>query len=166
MTRKKTHDYLGIRMAKCPVCGKIFPVAAQHAYRDHNGTLVCSYHCTLADERAHEAKTANGEKINADTTLVITGHWLDMILSGGKREEYREIKKYYTSRFSHLFGEITDKESEQTARIRLREGYNQAARSVVATCTIRIGEGKPEWGAEAGRQYYVLGIKEIEEENI
>lgn len=31
-------------------------------------------------------------------TLPIMGKWFNMILSGDKREEYREIKPYYTTR--------------------------------------------------------------------
>lgn len=33
-------------------------------------------------------------------TLAIKKEWFDMIASGVKREEYREIKPYYDSRFN------------------------------------------------------------------
>lgn len=36
-------------------------------------------------------------------TLPIKKKWFDMILSGEKKEEYREIKPCYTSRFANLF---------------------------------------------------------------
>ena len=36
-------------------------------------------------------------------TLPIMGKWFNMILSGDKREEYREIKPYYTTRFKKVF---------------------------------------------------------------
>lgn len=36
-------------------------------------------------------------------TLPITLQWYDMILSGEKTEEYREVKPYYDSRFRRLF---------------------------------------------------------------
>ena len=35
--------------------------------------------------------------------LPIKGKWFNMILSGDKREEYREIKPYYTTRFKKIF---------------------------------------------------------------
>lgn len=35
--------------------------------------------------------------------LPIKKKWFDMILSGEKKEEYREIKDYYFSRFQRLF---------------------------------------------------------------
>ena len=39
--------------------------------------------------------------------LPIKKKWFDMILSGEKKEEYREIKEYYETRFRNLFGAIT-----------------------------------------------------------
>ena len=39
--------------------------------------------------------------------LPIKKKWFDMILSGEKKEEYREIKEYYETRFQNLFGAIT-----------------------------------------------------------
>lgn len=35
-------------------------------------------------------------------TLPIKKKWFDMILSGEKKEEYREYNDYYDSRFYHL----------------------------------------------------------------
>ena len=35
--------------------------------------------------------------------LPIKKEWLDMIISGEKKEEYREIKPYYDSRFQNYF---------------------------------------------------------------
>ena len=36
-------------------------------------------------------------------TLPIMGKWFNMILSGEKGEEYREIKPYYMVRFKKIF---------------------------------------------------------------
>lgn len=36
-------------------------------------------------------------------TLPIMGKWFNMILSGEKQEEYREIKPYYKTRFKKIF---------------------------------------------------------------
>ena len=38
--------------------------------------------------------------------LPIKKKWFDMIASGEKKEEYREIKPYYDSRFMNAFGFI------------------------------------------------------------
>lgn len=37
-------------------------------------------------------------------TLPIKKKWFDMIISGEKKEEYREIKPYYDTRFMNAFG--------------------------------------------------------------
>ena len=39
-------------------------------------------------------------------TLPIKRMWFDMIASGEKKEEYREIKEYYDSRLLNAFGAI------------------------------------------------------------
>lgn len=42
---------------KCPICGKEFVPAAEHAYRLPNkGAVVCSYHCHREARRKHESK--------------------------------------------------------------------------------------------------------------
>lgn len=43
-------------------------------------------------------------------TLPIRKKWFDMILSGEKKEEYREIKEYYETRFQNLFGAEQNKQ--------------------------------------------------------
>lgn len=103
--------------------------------------------------------------------LPIKKKWYDMILSGEKTEEYREIKPYYETRFESVFGcmwlfrgikgigDTTPPEKE----IIFRNGYSRNSRQIVVTCTLTIGTGKPEWGAEPGVKYYVLHIKRIQE---
>lgn len=39
-------------------------------------------------------------------TMPIKKKWFDMILSGEKKEEYREIKPYWTIRLAKSFGYI------------------------------------------------------------
>lgn len=88
--------------------------------------------------------------------LPIKKKWFDMIVSGEKKEEYREIKPYYDSRFKKTFG--------ISGQIIFRNGYSKNSPEVVCKCTLRIGEGKPEWGARPGKAYYVLQIQKIERE--
>ena len=43
----------------CPICGKDFCPAPQHAYRTMLGksrVMLCSYHCYLEADRRHEAR--------------------------------------------------------------------------------------------------------------
>lgn len=107
-------------------------------------------------------------------TLPIKRKWFDMILSGEKKEEYRDTTPYYKKRFETVFGrgeiqKIMDyvafqgtKYSETPKKdIMFRNGYGKIRPSFVATVSIRVGTGKPEWGAEPGKVYYVLTIHEI-----
>ncbi len=104
--------------------------------------------------------------------LPIKKQWFDMILSGEKKEEYRDIKPYYTKRFLHrgLLKEVVDVRSPQKEPkivndgqnyILFRNGYSATSPSFEALVSISIGKGNPNWGAEPGIKYYVLHIKEI-----
>ena len=96
--------------------------------------------------------------------LPIKKKWYEMILSGEKKEEYREIKPYYMSRFKKVFSMhphsfIPDGNDEH--EVVFRNGYGRAAPSFSAICTLDIKCGRPEWGADPGVEYYVLTIKDI-----
>lgn len=94
-------------------------------------------------------------------TLPIKKKWFDMILSGQKKEEYRDMTSYYDSRLGkHFFvneGTLTSEEFE----VKFRNGYRKDSPSFVAIVKPRIGFGKIEWGAEPEAQYYVLEIVRI-----
>ncbi len=102
-------------------------------------------------------------------TLPIKKKWFEMILTGEKKEEYRERTKYYKGRFFNLF-DITDEyngklmnpfEENPEREIMFRNGYSKDSPSFVAKCTLSVGTGKEEWGAEPGKEYFVLTVKEI-----
>lgn len=102
-------------------------------------------------------------------TLPIKKKWFGMILSGEKKEEYRETTAYWMKRFGKVFGEcaygIVYSKCFETksciSEILFRNGYSKDSPSFIAKCTLSIGEGKEEWGAERGKQYFVLTINEI-----
>lgn len=97
-------------------------------------------------------------------TLPIKKKWFDMILSGEKKEEYREIKPYYRSRFANVFVMYPYSGipyGYDTAKIKFRNGYSNTAPSFVARCKLDIGLGREEWGAEPGVDYYILKIEKI-----
>lgn len=107
-------------------------------------------------------------------TLPIKKKWFDMIKSGEKKEEYREIKPYYTRRFensvlclSNLSQEDMEylciKNDYNKTDIILRNGYSNNSPSIKCKVSISIGCGKPEWGAEPNKEYYVLKILSVEE---
>jgi hypothetical protein len=106
--------------------------------------------------------------------LPIKKKWFDMILSGEKKEEYREIKPYYDTRFLTLFGciwvgkelvrtPLAEIKRERVQKIAFRNGYGKNAPTILADCELRVGKGREEWGGDPSKLYYVLEIKKIEE---
>lgn len=108
-----------------------------------------------------------------DMILPIKKKWFDMILSGEKKEEYREKNKYYYTRFRNIalnkdiprlwrHTVIPPSDSNAIFKVLFRNGYSSYSPSFVATVKLRLGFGKPEWGAEVGKKYFVLSIIKIE----
>lgn len=93
--------------------------------------------------------------------LPIKRKWFNMIVSGEKREEYREISPYYKSRFKNLFSMYpysyipTGYDKQQLV---LRNGYSKNSPSCVITAFLDTGKGNPDWGAVEGKEYYILKI--------
>lgn len=95
--------------------------------------------------------------------LPIKKKWFDMILSGEKREEYREIKAYYRSRLRNEgFLDQYGLPTLWQGKVLFRNGYAENSPSFEALCSLDFKTGRLEWGAEPGREYYVLKILEIE----
>ena len=60
------------------------------------------FFCPTEDiNKLYEAESKGDDDM---LVLPIKKKWYDMILSGEKTEEYREIKSYYDSRFESVFG--------------------------------------------------------------
>lgn len=99
--------------------------------------------------------------------LPIKRKWFDMIISGEKKEEYREIKPYYKKRFQTIglldqYGLPT----LLTEEVVLRNGYAANSPQVIVTVSIDVKQGNPEWGAEPNKEYFCLQIKGIQNENV
>lgn len=91
-------------------------------------------------------------------TLPIKKQWFDMILSGEKKEEYRDYTQYYLSRFGTYF--------EKRITIKLRNGYRKDSPSAICEVIPCIKTGRAEWGAEPNKKYITLEIKSVKmEEN-
>lgn len=89
--------------------------------------------------------------------LPIKRKWYDMIASGEKKEEYREIKSYWTTRFNNYLNEkgsnLIEVEKDLRrytlwAQVIFRNGYRKDSPQLKCKCKLRIGEGKEKWGAE------------------
>lgn len=88
--------------------------------------------------------------------------WYSMIFSGEKREEYREIKRYWEARF--IGAGLLDSRGKPTGKIvtiRFRNGYGKTRPSFSADVALEIKSGVPDWGAEEGHLYYTLNIRKI-----
>ncbi len=98
--------------------------------------------------------------------LPIKKKWFDMIKSGEKKEEYRELKSYYISRFRAYKPRSTNFSKEKIYPefiIIFRNGYKHNSPSLKCKCQLKIGQGKEEWGAELGKEYYILEILEVQD---
>lgn len=86
--------------------------------------------------------------------FTLTKQWYDMIHDGIKKEEYRETKDHWARR---LF-----KDYDFDAAI-FRNGYSSDSPTMVVEVAKQptIGEGRPEWGAEEGKKYFVTGLGRV-----
>lgn len=101
-------------------------------------------------------------------TLSLKKQWFDMIKSGEKKEEYREICDYWGVRFvgrDVWDNEFCIKDVSEIAlmhfdRLVFTLGYPKAddseRRLEFKNPHIRIGTGRTEWGAEPGKNYFVI----------
>lgn len=105
--------------------------------------------------------------------LPIKKKWFDMILSGEKKDEYREIKPYYTSRLikaMKLPGGNAEEDTKErliqmqprkSIEVMFRNGYSAKSPEFIADCYVSVGTGMEEWGAKPGVKYYILKIDKI-----
>lgn len=102
--------------------------------------------------------------------LTLKKKWFDMIRSGEKKEEYREIKEYWENRLYEF--DIVSRNSrtfykkpvgfQDFDRVEFRNGYGKNAPVLTVACLgISTDLGKPEWGAEQNQLYFVLKLGEI-----
>jgi hypothetical protein len=123
-------------------------------------------------------------------TLVLIRKWFDMIYSGIKHEEYRQITPYWCNKFLLDRGDQMPKkwweihlqpEPGYNPIEFIKEGIKEGELQFVNIYAIEfahaykndrdkftvhfegfeIREGNPEWGAEKGTEYFVLKVKNI-----
>lgn len=100
-------------------------------------------------------------------TLPIKKKWFDMILSSEKKEEYREIKPYWTKRFLNgLYDLKVNKDYfiiNAQGTVIFQNGYQKNAPRIKCFIELTQGCGKEEWGAEPNKEYYILKILSVED---
>ena len=117
--------------------------------------------------------------------LSLAYKWYDMIASGEKKEEYREIKDYWTKRFidiaavkheedvrngmHRLFSEFTPEPvtlkdalryfpREHYDAVRFHRGQGGRQTMLIECKGISVGYGNPEWGAPADREVFIIKL--------
>lgn len=119
--------------------------------------------------------------------LTLKKKWFDMIASGNKTEEYRELKDYWSQRLMYRFAnphggyfapyaDLWEGDYEFNGwknftggapvfrafdAVMFRNGYSGGAPVMsFRNPTISIDTGNPEWGAEPGKKYFVIKLGE------
>lgn len=105
--------------------------------------------------------------------LTLKGRWFDMILSGEKREEYRDLKVYWANRLcsnircDSVGGWLHNIDSSVSFinfdAVRFARGghFHPSIPQMTVECKgIGIGKGKQEWGA-TGDEYFVIKLGNI-----
>lgn len=86
--------------------------------------------------------------------LTLKKKWFDLIKSGQKTEEYREIKPYWEKRLKDKYFDC----------VCFKNGYSaNAPQFTIELKGIEIKEGREEWGAEKGVKYFVLTLGKIKQ---
>jgi hypothetical protein len=115
--------------------------------------------------------------------LSLTYHWYDMIASGVKKEEYRELKEFYFKRLNkdwHLHLEqgcykgcnafsydraccarCKEFVSFPYDTVRFHRGQGGKTSMLVECKGIRIGYGDPEWGAPVDSPVFIISLGNI-----
>lgn len=97
--------------------------------------------------------------------LPLKKRWFDMIAAGIKKEEYREINEYWTKRLVETTGNLIDDFTfKEFDYVEFTLGYpstdNHDARIRFKFDSLKQSTGRTEWGAEPGKEYYVIMIGE------
>lgn len=88
--------------------------------------------------------------------LTLKKKWFDMIASGEKKEEYRELKAYWMTRLLNDHGD----RFKNFDIVRFKNGYAQDAPVMDIECEgIEVGDGKPKWGCN--KRTFIIKLGKI-----
>ena len=96
--------------------------------------------------------------------LTLNKKWFDMILSGEKKEEYREIKPYWLSRLkyhcNHL--DMMHEFNHDYTHIIFKNGYSKTSPSILIELNeTKFGKAKPEWSGNWDGEVIILKLGQI-----
>lgn len=130
----------------------------------------------MARKKKEQQEMPEFGTINLDLKYV----WYDMIASGVKKEEYRELKEFWCKRikglglvcpyslpyhegkkFCQKFAKVCVSGTQITQKdILFHRGRGNAETMRVLLNTLSVKEGNPEWGAPEGAKVICLGLGE------
>lgn len=98
--------------------------------------------------------------------LTLKKDWFDMIASGRKKEEYREVKNYWMIRLagvrgcgtSYNFTILCNRENKckEFDYVYFKNGYGKNAPDILLECRgITVDQGKRAWGAPNYRTFVI-----------
>lgn len=92
--------------------------------------------------------------------LTLKEKWFEMVASGEKLEEYRDMKPYWDKRLRVW---PDDPELLKTFDlVEFRHGYAKDAPIVLMECDgLTTGQGMRSWGAEPDVEYYIIKLGKI-----
>jgi len=98
--------------------------------------------------------------------LTLKKKWFDMILSGEKKEEYREIKPYWGKIFSAHWCKAEKVKCNPPFKdydiVEFKNGYQKNSPKVkVKFLGIEIGNAKPEWSDNWEGTVFVIKLGEL-----
>lgn len=105
--------------------------------------------------------------------LTLKAKWYDLIASGEKKEEYRDLKEYWANRLTsgimcdsvggwlhNIDSNVSFKKFDVVHFARGGHFHPSLPQITVECLGIEIGKGKTEWGAE-GDDYFVIKLGKI-----
>lgn len=104
--------------------------------------------------------------------LTLKKKWFDMITSGEKKEEYRELKAYWAKRLTDGIEQYWTSfissgvgyhvKWKQFDAVRFQHGYAKNAPNITFKIDgLTIDKGRTKWGAEPRKEYFVIKLGDI-----
>lgn len=140
---------------KMNLCKKILLRSRTPQNEDYHQGNIDAYEVTISLLNALEVKEMDEEPTKNVRHLVLKGKWFDMIKSGKKREEYRELTPYWL--FMIPYWSIFD-------TIVFHKGYSNETIQYKIT-DLNIDYGNPDLGAPLDREVFVIKFCDIKQLN-
>lgn len=90
-------------------------------------------------------------------SLTIIKKWFDRVVSGDQKEVYLTAIPFNEEKVTSAWGkDMSSWKNPQEVCLETEEG-----KKCRAMCTLAMGEGYPDWGAEKGVLYYIIRIQKV-----